>query len=218
MKKIINFFILLFISIPFSYSQITIGGGPSLQKTFGVQAPYYGAHIMIEKATDEYQSFFGRFNFYGNQYSRSSLVNVEAVDPSVTPSVLQVNARYSFNYIGFDGGKRFYFGNGFNYGFAPYGGALISGYFNSIKIDADYDKSKYLLANGSGSKGSIFTIAFGLNGGLKYDFQWGTLYFDAALFYSIIAIPSNELARSGFYELGGPLLFNFGIGYKKTLW
>lgn len=198
------------------HSQFAIGGGPSLLKTFGVKSPYYGATIIGEYPIDEQSSYYGRLGFYAKQQGQSTLINAIAIDPMTSPQVMQINARQTFNYITIEGGRRFYFGNGYDYGFAPYGGTHLLAAFNQIKQATDsYDKSKYAVEGGE--RGSIFNLAFGLSGGVKNDFTWGTLYFDVSFDYFILSQPTNQIAVNGYNELGGPLLFTFALGYKKSI-
>jgi hypothetical protein len=200
-----------------SLSQFAIGGGPALLKAFGVQQPYVGFQVMGEYPIDEQSSYYGKVSFYGKHKGVSTLVAVNAIDFNTQPSFLEINSRNSFNYTSVEGGRRYYFGNGYDYGFAPYGGTHLMAVFNTAKLlTDDYDKSKYQL-NTTESKGNIFSLAFGLSGGLKNDFAWGTLYFDASFDYFILLQSTNDVATNAFNEHGSQLLFTFGLGYKKTI-
>lgn len=219
MKIIISLLTVFSFSVA-GFSQFTIGGGPSLLKAFGVKSPYYGFHILGEYPVDDQTSYYGKLSFYGKQLGLNTLVYGEAIDViNTTPSVIEINSRQSFNYTTIEGGRRYYFGNGYDYGFAAYGGTHLLAAFNQIRQNTDnYDKSKYRLKDGGDTRGNIFNLAFGLSGGIKNDFTWGTLYLDASFDYSIIAVPSNQIAVDGYNQLGSPLLFSFGIGYKKTIY
>ncbi len=199
------------------FSQFAIGGGPSLLKAFGVKSPYIGLNIIGEFPIDEQSSYYGKIGYYGKQKGTSALINVYAIDLTTSPQVLTVNAQQTFNYITIEGGRRYYFGNGYDYGFAPYGGTHLMAVFNQVsQTTDDFDKSKYAM-DGGDERGSIFNLAFGLSGGIKNDFAWGTLYLDVAFDYFILSQATNQTAVNGYNELGSPLLFTFGIGYKKSI-
>lgn len=201
------------------YSQIAIGGGPSLLKAFGVRAPYYGGHIFFEKPTDDQTSYYGKLSVYAKQEGQNSVTYANAIDFTTNPQQIQVNSKPTFNYTTLEGGRRFYFGNGYDYGFSAYGGTHILAAFNSAKLSTDkFDNKKYQLATGNDTKGFIFNLAFGLSGGIKNDFAWGTLYLDVSVDYAILQVPSNQLAVDSYRDFGSPLLFTFGIGYKKNLY
>ena len=218
MKAIISIlFIGLFSSL--SFGQTALGGGASMLKTFGVKAPYIGGHIIAEFPVDESTSYYGKLSIYAKQKGNNEPIYADAIDFNTTPSLIEVNTRPTFNYITVEGGRRFYFGNGYDFGFAPYGGTHLLVAFNSASMQIDdYDQSLYRLQTGGQElKGSVFNLAFGLSGGIKNDFSWGTLYLEASFDYAILGVPSNQAAVYAYNQLGGPLLFTFAFGYKKNL-
>jgi hypothetical protein len=217
MKAILSIlFIGLFSSI--SFGQAAFGGGVSVLKAFGVKAPFVGAHILAEFPSDEYVSYYGKVSFYGKQSGKNFPIYADAISINTYPSLLEVDTKTTFNYTTIEGGRRLYFGNGYDFGFAAYGGTHLMAVFNSSKVAiGDYDKSLYRLQTGQEEKGSVFSLAFGLSGGVKNDFSWGTLYFEASFDYAILAFPSNQTAINGYDQFGSPLLFTFALGYKKNL-
>lgn len=199
------------------FSQFAIGAGPSMLKAFGVKSPYVGGTIIVEYPIDEQSSYYGRFGLYGKQTGKNVPVNAYALDLTTNPQVMQVNSQLTFNYITIEGGRRFYFGNGYDYGFAPYGGTHLMAAFNqATQKTGDFDRNKYAIDGGE-ERGSIFNLAFGLSGGVKNDFAWGTLYFDVAFDYFILSKATNNMAIYSYNELGSQVLFTFGLGYKKTI-
>lgn len=204
-----------------AFSQFAIGGGPALLKAFGVKSPYIGLSVIGEVPMDEQSSYYGKLGYFGKQQGANALIYAYAIDVNTAPQVLSINSRQTFNYITIEGGRRYYFGNGYDYGFAPYGGTHLMAVFNQITQTTDnFDKSKYTLngtGTGSESRGSIFNLAFGLSGGLKNDFAWGTLYLDVAFDYFILSKATNQAAVNGYNELGSSVLFTFGVGYKKSI-
>lgn len=217
MKAILSIlFVGLFTTI--SFGQTALGGGFSMLKAFGVKAPYFGGHILAEFPVDEYASFYGKVTFYGKQTGENFPVYADAINFNTSPSLLEVDTKTTFNYTTIEGGRRLYFGNGYDFGFAPYGGTHLMAIFNTSKVEiGDYDKSLYRLQSGQESKGNVFNLAFGLSGGVKNDFSWGTLYFEASFDYAILAFPSNQTAVNGYEQFGSPLLFTFALGYKKNI-
>lgn len=200
-----------------AFGQFAIGGGPSMIKAFGVKSPYVGVNVIGEYPLDEQSSYYGKFGFYGKQTGKNTVINAYALDLMTSPQVLPVNAQLTFNYITIEGGRRYYFGNGYDYGFAPYGGTHLMAVFNqATQKTSEFDRSKYAI-DGAEEKGSIFNLAFGLSGGVKNDFAWGTLYFDIAFDYFILSKATNNMAVYSFNELGSQVLFSFGLGYKKTI-
>jgi len=95
--------------------------------------------------------------------------------------------------------------------------------FNSIKNRVQsYDKTKYQIYSVEDEailkgKGSVFNLGFGVSGGAKYDFNFGTFYADISLGYDFLRIPTNSIASTGYNELGSMLNFSVGIGYRKIL-
>lgn len=217
MKKIISAFVLILI-INTAYSQISIGGGASMLKVFGVPAPYAGMHLLVEYPVDDETSYFGRINFFGKQKGEPVYTYADAIDfVNTTPGQIPVSYQTTFNYTTIELGRRYYFGNGYDYGFGAYGGTQAMVAFNQAKvISSDYDKTKYRIT-GLEPKGAVFSIAAGLSGGIKNDFTWGTLYLDGAFHYLFLGQSTNVTAANGFSEFGGQILFSFTVGYRKTI-
>lgn len=192
-------------------------------KGFGGPKPYVGIHLAGEIPRDDFVSFFGKISFYGKQ--RDFISNsgyVEAVDPTTIPTFENVTYLNTMNYTVIEGGNRFYIGDGYDNGFGAYGGGTLQLIFNSVKRVYDYsdiDMSKYQLPVNEQIKGSIFSLGFGLTGGLKYTFAgYGTLYLDGGFSYIFNAQPSNTTASIGAENLYSPLFFTFGLGFRKEFY
>lgn len=217
MKVIVSILFIGLIS-SFSFGQTALGGGVSMLKAFGVKTPYIGGHFIAEFPVDESTSYYGKLSIYAKQKGLNEPTYADAIDFTTSPSLIEVNTRPTFNYITIEGGRRFYFGNGYEFGFAPYGGTHLMAAFNTATMSVDdYDKSLYRLQGENELKGNVFNLAFGLSGGIKNDFSWGTLYFEASFDYAILGLPSNQTAVYAYNQLGSPLLFTFAFGYKKNL-
>jgi len=216
MKKIFSLLIFAGLVIPAS-AQVAVGGGASLLKSFGSTPAYGGMHLLVEVPTDDQTSYYGKLGIFLKNKQDDGTVSVEAIDPSVTFPVIQViNKMETFNYTTLEGGRRYYFGNGYDYGFSAYGGTHFMLAFNRVTQSTDaFDDTKYRLPDGAETQGNIFNLALGLSGGVKNTFTFGTLYFDVSLDYFLASIPSNSVAQNtGMYS---PLLFTFSLGYKKDI-
>ena len=118
-----------------------------------------------------------------------------------------------------EGGTRYYLGNGFDYGFAAYGGSCIMLIFNSVKGKYDdFDENVYELDEFSRYNSTFFSLGFGLGGGVKYSTpRFGTFYFDLNLAYMIFAQSSKDQIPNQVGAMYNPLIFNFNIGWRKDL-
>ncbi len=222
MKKIGLLALILLSVISGASAQFGLSGGVSMLKGFGGPKPYVGLHIAGEMPRDDYVSFFVRAAFYAKQKDLTPNYGyVQGINPAAMPYTQNVTYFNSMNYIVLEGGNRFYIGDGYDNGFGAYGGGTLQAIFNTVTRDYDLTKvdlTKYQLPDGEDLKGSIFSLAFGLNGGLKYTFPgYGTAYFETGVSYVLNAIPSNNTA-SGAGDLYSPLMFTFGLGFRKEFY
>ncbi len=218
MKKAIVIFGLILTGISAS-AQVGLSGGFNVLKGFGIPKPFVGLHLGVEIPRDDENSLYGRISFYGKQQEDiKSLTYVTAINPSTNPYSLNVGYRNSMNYTVLEGGNRYYIGDGYDSGFGGYGGGTVMVIFNSVKRKYDdYDQTLYVLPATELSKGSIFNLGFGLNGGLKYTFAGvGSIYGDASFGYVILGQASNTTASST--NLYSNLIFNFNFGFRKELY
>lgn len=213
MKQLI--FILALMISPMTFSQVGINIGANGLLAFGNPKPYGGFHLGVELPRNERMSYFVRISHMIRQKGRDSTNQfASAIDPLTTPSVLNVKGINSFNYTTLEGGTLFYIGNGFDYGFAGYGGTGVGIIFSQAKTIFDnFDESKYRLD--SPADGSIFSIAVGARGGVKYSFpRFGTLYFEADLKLIALSMASTPGLQAPQYK---PLLFGLTLGYRKDI-
>ena len=228
MKKIGLLALILLSVISGASAQFGLSGGVSMLKGFGGPKPYVGLHISGEIPRDDYNSFFARVSFYGKQWEdKKNISNLYDMNEIQTAQFVSYNN--SMNYTVIEGGNRFYIGDGYDNGFGAYGGGTFQGVFNSVhRKYADYDMLKYQLGKNENSKGSIFSIAVGLNGGLKYTIAGvGTVYFDTGFSYVILKNFSNYTAQSVVYDYSGypispslysHMFFSFGLGFRKEFY
>jgi hypothetical protein len=201
-------------------AQLGISAGGSLLKGFGQPKPWGGLHFGIEVPRDDAISIYGRITHHFKQNSQdSTLVPIIAYDLATIPYSKNINAISSMNYTMIEGGTRYYIGNGYDFGWAAYGGTNIMLVFNSVKMQYDgYDQVLYDLPEGYERKGSIVSLGFGLGGGVKYSVAGlGTIYFDTGLSYLLAGLPSNQLASDQGSQQYSPLFFNFNLGFRKDL-
>ncbi|MGV3631624.1 MAG: hypothetical protein ACO1O6_10465 [Bacteroidota bacterium] len=203
-------------TFPF-FSQFSISGGPSLLKPFGIRSTYPGFHLSAEFNDDDVTTLYGRFSFFPSQKGQSTQVILTAYDFNTQPFQMQINSTEKYNYSVLEFGKRYYFGDGYESGFGFYGGSNLNIVFNKVRYDLDeYDKEKYDAGVNEDEVGSIIGFAFGLNGGIKNSFYFGTLFLDAGINYSIFAIKSPNLVNTpGNYS---SLFFAFNFGIRKDFY
>ena len=193
-------------------AQVSILGGASSAFPFGTGTPYVGLHIGLEVPRDDAVTFYGKFT---HQFSQSKpYINLVDNNPDD-----EFQTRMNYNII--EGGTRYYLGNGFDYGFAAYGGSTIKLIFNNVK--SNYDMTPYDVPTtvlNTNVKSSVFSVAFGLGGGVKYSFpRFGTIYCDLDLFYSLIQVESTQGVIANLYNNNQwrQLVFGCSIGYRKDL-
>lgn len=205
-----------------SFAQIGVSAGGSMLKGFGKPRPWGGIHFGIEVPRDDAISIYGRVTQHFKQENQDSIsTTVIARDFNTSPYTKLVSGISSMNYTVIEGGTRYYLGDGYDFGWAAYGGSNFSLIFNTVKTNyQDFDETLYEFQDGSSRKGSIFSLAFGLGGGAKYSLEEvGTFYFDLGLSYILLFQPSNAMAQAQFNSNGlySPLLFNFNLGFRRDL-
>lgn len=212
MKKIF-FLINILITSLNCFSQFSVSAGPSLIKPFGIKGMYPAFHISGEFGIDDLSSFYGRFTFAPSKSGEETKTVITALDFNTSPPVLEINSTEKFNYSILEFGRRYYFGEGYESGLSFYGSSNLNLIFNKVSVELDeYDKSKYQTTSGGGTNGSIVSLGFGLNGGVKHAFSFGTLFFDTGLNFSIFGLKSDPNIYSDQYK---SLFFNFNFGYRK---
>ena len=224
MKKLVLIFIIL-ASTKYGISQVSLNAGTGFLKGFRTNKPFYGFSAGVELPRSNDVTFYGRIGYYFPQHEQTVYTsNVTAINMTTSPYNLQVNYQSKTNYTTIEGGTRYYLGNDYDNGFSLYGGGNFMLYFNSVKRDYEkmdatgtYDwENKYQLSTDEPSKGKIISLAFGLQGGMKYTIPaTGTFYFDVGGHYSIFGQASNNNISTTLYS---PIFFTFNIGYRKDLY
>ena len=214
-----NFLVVILVMLSSSgFGQLSVTAGASMLVPFKQDVnPYGGFHIGLEMPRDDQTSLYGRFTHHFSQKSQD-VFDLYAAPIDVTSNLPYaiVGVNPSMNYSMIEGGMRYYLGNGFDYGWAGYGGTNLMLILNKVKGNySNYDDAIYKLDDVSRVDGSIFGLGAGLGGGIKYsDAKLGTFYFDLNLNYVIFAIPSSTSVSGSLYS---PLIFNFNLGYRRDI-
>ena len=201
------------------HAQFGLNGGVDVLKAFGNAKPYLGFHIGGELPRSDQQSMYARLSMFAKQNeSNKGSTFVQALDQTTFPNTKTINYLNSMNYTIFEGGNRYYLGDGYDSGFGAYGGGSFMLVFNTVKRTYDdYDQTKYALSSTELPKGSIFNVGVGLNGGLKHTVVGtGTFYLDAGFAYMLVSSASNTTAQTT--NLYAPLLFSFNFGFRKEFY
>lgn len=221
-KRIIFFYFLVHIS--FVNAQYSVNGGISYLKAFGIPKPYIGLHLGAEFPRDNEVSFYLRAALYAKNrldpmFYPVQYITLENLDPNDYTQA-SVKANSYFNYKTIDGGMRYYLMDGYDNGFALYGGSNVMGIINKAKYKLeDFDESKYRLPTGTELTGTVLNIGVGFSGGAKYTFTGvGSLYFDMTFDYIIISLASNTAAQQIGYYFYSPLIFSFNLGFRKDFY
>lgn len=198
-------------------AQVSFNAGGSLLKGFGAPEWFTGFHAGVEIPRDDALSFYGRVTYHFQKKATDSILfNASAIDFATTPTVVGVQGLPSMNYTIIEGGTRFYLGNGFDFGFAAYGGTNFMLVLNKVKVTYDkFDDQLYQIDDLVRVDGKIFGLGAGLAGGVKYSLpRVGTFYFDLNISYMFLAQGSQANVYSDLYS---SLLFNMALGYRYDI-
>lgn len=217
-------FIVFVFCITILKAQYSVNGGLSTLSPFGTSQKYVGFHIGGEFPNDNEVSRYIRVALYSKKkldpllHEESSIL-LEPLDPN-DYNVAFVSGVTTFNYSTIDGGLRYYILDGYDNGFALYGGSNVMGVFNKVKFTVDdYDKSKYRIPVGTTLSGTVLNFGVGLSGGAKYTFPGiGSVYFDATFDYLLLSLPSSANAGSMAEKFYSPILFSFNVGFRKDFY
>lgn len=221
MKKI-GFLMVMLFGVKAATAQFGLSAGISTLKSFTTPTPYFGFHFGGEIPRDDQMSFYGRATYYLKQLDKpiNQLYLFSETDPSLP--MQKIDYQNSMDYFILEGGNRYYIGNGYDAGFGGYGGGNMMLIFNTVRRNYEYgavSQVQYPLPSTELPKGSIFNLAVGVGGGLKYTASAvGTFYFDVNAAYMILSTASNATAQGVTSTLYSPLIFNFSLGFRKDLY
>lgn len=215
---------LFIIAIMFSASalaQVGISSGLSALKGFGPNRPWGGFHIGVEVPRDDQASYYLRYTHHFPVRENDSIqLQLEPRDINNVPPGYQyypiIGSLPSMNYNVFEFGTRYYIGDGYDFGWAGYGGTGFVLTFNRVRSNnAGYDEEVYVLPDYYNYEGTAFSLGFGLNGGIKYSVPpWGTVYFDVNISYILLYQQNTNNLYNSMIQ---PLTFGFNIGYRKDI-
>lgn len=197
-------------------AQVSFNAGSSTLKGFGTDAWFTGFHVGAEVPRDDAMSFYGRYTHHFARTGDSLGVIGIATDTGTTPFTISVMSSSQMNYNIFEGGTRYYLGDGFDFGFAGYGGTSFMIVYNKVKTKySDFDETLYEIDGSTARDGGIFSLGAGLLGGLKYTVaRVGTFYSDFSISYMLLGQASGEFTYTGLYS---NLFFGINIGYRRDL-
>lgn len=198
-------------------AQVSFNAGSSTLKGFGTPKWFTGFHVGAEIPRDDAMSFFGRYTHHFSRFGDTTLIGAVANDPATTtPYIQQVAATHGMNYNIFEGGSRYYIGDGFDFGFAGYGGTTFMIVYSKVKSRySDYDQSLYTIDESTSRDGAIFALGAGLMGGAKYTVpRIGTFYSDFSVNYLFLGQASTENIYADMYS---NLFFSISVGYRRDL-
>lgn len=207
-------------------AQISISAGVGKLNGVGTDRNPFIVNLGVEFPRSSDLTFFMRAT-YGPRISDTNTryANVTPIDVNTTPTSLTIPYHIRCQTLYFEGGTRSYMLNDYDNGFALYGGSVFG--FGINTTDAKFSKydytnaheweGKYILPNNNATKGSIYYLALGIQGGMKYTIPVkGTIFFDITGTYSLLDLANNDAALQSFTY--SPLNFLFQLGYRKDLY
>ena len=229
-KQVVRLFAVLMVValMPITSSaQFAIGGGVSSLLQFGNSKPLVGANLLVEIPRNNDVTFYVRGQYLAPQSVNGDPIYMEAIarDPLTDPSFVPVKVfdQKRFGYFIFDGGTRYYLLNGYDEGFSVYGGSNVGVVISTVKYgyqSEDYNTSLYSLdlynLDDYRGKGSIFGLAVGFTGGVKYTKPGiGTFFFDINPHLMMFAVPSSNTMPTDHHR---NLIFTFNLGFRKEFY
>ena len=225
MKRIVPLFIFTTVSLV-SMAQMSISGGTGILNGVGTGFKPLGFHLGLELPRSNDLTFYVRgAAFLPSSGADTNYANMTAISLTTVPYTLSVPYQNRSSTYYFEGGTRSYMLNDYDNGFGLYGGSVVGFGINRTKVKYDqFDytntyqwEGKYLPANGSETKGSIYYLALGIQGGMKYTIPIrGTIYFDITGTYSVLNIANNDIGGSS--STYSRLNFIFNLGYRRDLY
>lgn len=219
MKLIVAFIVSLLSFSTFSQTGIAVGG--SIINGFGSEKFLPGINLGVEIPRDNESSIYVRTSFSARSTTTESVL-FQAIDPLTSPVVKNGVSEFKNGMFNIEGGTRYYFGEGYDSGWALYGGTMVMLNTNGVvRREAEgVDETKYEFVTSLGEaypkKGRIVSLNIGLNVGVKKHIGVGMLFFDMTAAYSLLGLPSNDLAND--YGSFSPLIFAINFGFRRDLY
>ncbi|MEY4126192.1 MAG: hypothetical protein RL737_381 [Bacteroidota bacterium] len=219
-------FVLLIGFVSNTFAQMSISAGTGILNGVGTQRKSLGFNLGLELPRSSDLTFFIRASaFLPNQDSTTRYANMTANDVTTTPYTLSVPYNIKSHTLYVEGGTRSYMLNDYDNGFALYGGSVFgiginttSAKFSKFDYTKQYEwEGLYSLPNANPTKGSIYYLALGIQGGFKYTIPVrGTLFFDITGTYSVLNLANNSAGENS--HTYSRLNFLFQLGYRRDLY
>lgn len=208
------------------FAQVSISAGTGILNGVGTQRSSFGFNLGLELPRSSDLTFFVRASaFLPNQDSTTRYAYMTANDVTTTPYQLEIPFKVKSHTVYLEGGTRSYMLNDYDNGFALYGGSVFGIGINTTSAKfSKFDKNNqyeweglYSLPNANPTKGSIYYLALGIQGGFKYTIPVrGTLFFDITGTYSILNLANNTAGENS--HTYSRLNFLFQLGYRRDLY
>jgi len=225
MVRFYYFVLFCVLYLPLS-AQMSISGGTGILNGVGTGFKPLGLHLGLELPRSSDLTFYVRGAAYlPSGGADTNYANMTAISLTTVPYTLSVPYQNRSSTYYFEGGTRSYMLNDYDNGFGLYGGSVVGLGINTTRLKYDqfdytntYEwEGKYLPSNGTETKGSIYYVALGIQGGMKYTIPIrGTLYFDVTGTYSVLNIANNN--TGGASSTYSRLNFLFNLGYRRDLY
>ena len=208
------------------FAQVSISAGTGILNGVGTQKNSFGFNLGLELPRSSDLTFFVRASaFLPNQDSTTRYAYMTANDVTTTPYQLEIPFKVKSHTVYLEGGTRSYMLNDYDNGFALYGGSVFgiginttSAKFSKFDYTKQYEwEGLYSLPNANPTKGSIYYLALGIQGGFKYTIPVrGTLFFDITGTYSVLNLANNSAGENS--HTYSRLNFLFQLGYRRDLY
>lgn len=200
------------------FGQFSVGLGPSMMKNFGAPSSNFGFHIQGELCEDDESSMHGRVTFM--PATNELVPTLGYVESLANPnSIDYIDYTASTSFINIKGGYKTYIGDGYEYGFAVYGGTSLGILIANVKLQPDeFDQTQYRVPDNFRGTGRLMALMAGLSGGVKYSLPpAGTIYFDAGIEYRLLPISNDSPALGQSSYIRNPLNFSFELGFRRDI-
>ncbi len=217
-------FTLLFLNN--TIAQVSVSGGMGIMNGFATQRTSYGFNLGVEIPKSSDLTFYIRASaFLPKVEADTNYANMTALSQTTFPSTLTVPYTQRSSTFLIEGGTRSYMINDYDNGFALYGGSVFgvgvnttSAKFSKKDYTNQYQwEGLYSLPAGTNTKGSIYFLGIGVQGGMKYTIPVrGTIFLDFTGIYSILNVANNDAGAQSMTYAKMNFLVQFG--YRRDFY
>jgi hypothetical protein len=215
--KISTLFYFVFSAFIINAQEASIGGGLAIIKPLGQNSFYIGLNAFGEYDVSESWGYSLNVSMTLPNTLPGEKVVISPINPAAPISSKYITAKNSIRISAFEGTRRYYFGDKYEYGFSGHIGTGIGLGLCKWKTRlAEYDQSVYTTDVSFVQKNQAIYINWVFEGGVNYSQYWGGIY----------ANFSASLPFQGFYgtqtsyapkEANIKLLTHFTIGFRKNI-